>query len=148
MSAGPAFSVEIRLNPGAPSLNSDRVAALLDFAARQEAAAGEVGLWVCDDSEIAALHQQFMGLSGPTDVMSFPGEGDYLGDIAVSFETAAQQALGAGHGTQREIAYLALHGFLHLLGFDDLTPEERARMLARQDALLADFERESPGDWV
>ncbi|HET7035690.1 MAG TPA: rRNA maturation RNase YbeY [Thermomicrobiaceae bacterium] len=148
LTSGSPFSVEIRLNPTAPSLNTDRVAALLDFAARQQAVSGEVGLWVCDDAEMTALHQQFMGLSGPTDVMSFPGEGDYLGDIAVSFETAARQAPGAGHSVQREIAYLALHGFLHLLGFDDLTPAERTDMLTRQDALLDAFERGSPGDWV
>jgi probable rRNA maturation factor len=140
--------VEIRLSQGAPELNVARVAELLRYAETAESTLGEVGLWVCDDAEMAELHQRFMGLSGPTDVMSFPGDAGYLGDVAVSYQTAAQQALDAGHSAQREIAYLALHGTLHLLGYDDLTPDERAAMLARQDALLAAFERESPGDWA
>lgn len=148
MTSASPLAVEIRLSPGCPPLDTARVAALLSDAAGQEAATGEVSLWVCDDAEMGELHERFMGMSGPTDVMSFPGDGDYLGDIAVSYQTAAQQALGAGHSVQREIAYLALHGFLHLLGYDDLTPADRERMIARQDALLAAFERESPGGWA
>ena len=148
MTPEPAVAVEIRTSPGAPPLNLRRLSGLLSFAGSQADAAGEVSLWVCDDAEMSRLHQQFMGLGGPTDVMSFPGEADYLGDIAVSFETAARQALDAGHSVQREIAYLALHGTLHLLGYDDLTPSERERMIARQDELLLNFERELPGEWV
>lgn len=147
------LEVQIRLSPGAPLVNVERLSRLLAFAADVERAEGEVGVWICDDDEIAELHRRFMGTSGPTDVLSFSGdddgpEGAYLGDIAVSYDTAERQAVDAGHATAREIAYLTLHGLLHLLGYDDLEPEGRAAMLARQDTLLTRFEEESPGAWA
>lgn len=142
------FVVEITFSRGAPLLDRARLRALLAFAASREGRGGEVGLWVCTDDEIAQLHQQFMSMPGPTDVMSFPGDDGYLGDIAVSFQTAALQAEEIGHGTAREIGYLALHGLLHLLGYDDVMPEDRQAMIARQDALFAAFEAESPGSWA
>ena len=138
---------EIRLSDGAPQFNTGRLSRLLDAAARAEGVAGELGVWLCDDDEIADLHQRFMSIPGATDVMSFPGEGDYLGDIAVSFETAARQGREVGNSVAREVAYLVLHGLLHLAGYDDLTPAERARMIGRQDELFLTFEREAPGDW-
>ncbi len=148
MAASPPLEVDITVSEGAPPLDLDRLAALLQFAAAEEGTRGVVGVWICSDAEIADLHRRFMGIEGPTDVMSFPGEGDdYLGDIAVSYETAAIQAVEAAHGTAREIAYLALHGLLHLIGYDDLDPNSRAAMLARQDALIAAFERAAPGEW-
>lgn len=139
--------LEIRLSSGAPRLNLQRFEQLFQFALERHDIRGEVGLWICTDDEIAELHERFMHVSGPTDVMSFPGDVGYLGDIAVSFETAARQAVDAGHSTAREVAYLALHGLLHLIGHDDLEPGERATMMARQDSLIESFEREVPGDW-
>ncbi|MCS7257518.1 MAG: rRNA maturation RNase YbeY [Thermomicrobium sp.] len=124
-----------------------RLADLLRYAAEREGASGAVSVWICRDDEIAELHERFQGVPGPTDVMSFPGDPPYLGDIAVSAETAAEQAREAGHSVGREIAFLALHGFLHLVGYDDLSEPERARMLARQEELLRAFEAERPGVW-
>lgn len=152
MSQDRSLSVQIRTSPGVPSLNQERLAHLLAYAADQEGAEGEVGVWICTDAEIADLHERFMQIPGPTDVLSFPGddagpEGAYLGDIAVSFETAALQAADGGHDAVREIVYLALHGLLHLIGYDDLDPDARARMLGRQDVLLENFEGEYPGAW-
>jgi probable rRNA maturation factor len=139
--------LEIRLSPGAPRLNLQRLGSLVQYALERNDTRGEIGLWICADDEIAGLHEQFMHISGPTDVMSFPGDVGYLGDIAVSFETAASQAIDASHSSAREIAYLALHGLLHLIGYDDLEPGERAEMIAYQDALIESFERETLGDW-
>lgn len=149
------LQVDVTCSPGAPEINTDRLERLFCYAAHHEQVqvkASEVGIWVNTDAEIAELHQRYMAIEGPTDVMSFPAadspvcEG-YLGDIAVSYETAARQAEDVGHAPEREIAYLALHGLLHLLGYDDRSPEERCRMIARQDALLDTFEREYPGAW-
>jgi probable rRNA maturation factor len=98
-----------------------RLARFLRFVAEREGVTGEVGVWICRDDEIAELHERFQGIPGPTDVMSFPGEPPYLGDIAVSAETAALQAAEVGHGVGREIAFLTVHGFLHLIGYDDLS---------------------------
>lgn len=130
--------------------NLDRLRQLIDFAACEENLSGELGIWLCTDEEIANLHLQFMNIPGATDVISFPSDdepGGYLGDIAVSVDTAASQALDAGHSTEREVVYLCLHGFLHLAGYDDLDPDVRREMIARQDALLDAFEREYSGEW-
>lgn len=147
------LSVSVTLSDGAPPVSEERLRQLLAFAAKREQLAGEVSVWLCTDDEIADLHQRFMNIPGPTDVITFPGdldgpEGPYLGDIAVSFDTAAEQGREAGHSVQRELAYLALHGLLHLAGYDDLDPESREEMIARQDALLTQFEQEYPGDWA
>lgn len=143
-----SLRVGIRLSEG---LNRPvavrRLARLLRFAADREGVTGEVGVWICRDDEIAELHERFQGIPGPTDVLSFPGDPPYLGDIAVSAETAALQAAEVGHSVGREIAFLVLHGFLHLIGYDDLSEPDRSRMFARQEELLRAFEGEEPGSW-
>ncbi len=141
------LTVELQVSPGIFLPSIERLKELLQFAAEQEGAWGELGLWICRDEEIAELHARYQGIPGPTDVLSFPGDPPYLGDIAVSADTAAAQAREVGHSARREIAYLALHGLLHLLGYDDLDDASRAFMLARQDELLQAFEQECPGAW-
>lgn len=159
MSSESFGQVELFLASEYKHLNLVRLGSLLEFAAREEQIQGGVSIKVCNDDEIARLHQQFMGIAGPTDVMSFPGESGephatgfgqgeaYLGDIVVSFETAERQAVEFRNSAEREIIFLILHGFLHLAGYDDLGPGEREAMLARQTALLETFEKEHPGDW-
>ncbi|HET9015178.1 MAG TPA: rRNA maturation RNase YbeY [Thermomicrobiaceae bacterium] len=152
MSRNTPLRVEVDASPGAPPVNLARLEELLRFAARLERGGGEVAIWLCTDAEIADLHLRFMGIPGATDVMSFPGDAavasvGHLGDIAISFETAARQGKEAGNTVAREVAYLALHGVLHLLGYDDLDAPDRSRMIARQDELLAAFEESDPGDW-
>jgi len=139
--------VELHVSPGIRLGSPDRLAALLAFAGEREGVTGEIGLWICRDEEIARLHHQYQGIPGPTDVLSFPGDPPYLGDIAVSAETAARQSAQAGHGPGREIAYLALHGLLHFVGYDDQDEASRTQMLTRQEELLQEFEQEHPGDW-
>ncbi len=141
------LEIGLRCSPGAPRFDVDRFQACLRFAASAEGRQGELGVWLCTDDEIADLHARFMQIPGPTDVISFPGDAGYFGDVAVSFDTAAEQAVEAGHAVARELAYLALHGLLHLFGYDDLTTTERDAMLARQDAIMAAFEKAVPGDW-
>lgn len=144
-----SYSLEIGLtvSDGAPSFDRIRLVGLIQRAASAESRSGELGIWICDDDEIADLHQRFMQIPGPTDVLSFPGDPPYLGDVAVSYETAACQAHEVGHSVQREIAYLALHGLLHLIGFDDLTIADRERMISRQDELIAAYETELGDEW-
>lgn len=126
---------------------------LLQFALREETAPpSAVTLLVTDDDGIQMLHRDFLNDDTPTDVLSFaaqsdelfpmpiePGYGDYLGDIAVSWDTAAMQGPEAGMSVLHEVAFLALHGLLHLLGADDTTDEDRAAMHRRQQALLTSF---------
>jgi probable rRNA maturation factor len=132
------------------------LADLLKFAAESEPAiAGgqwQMTLRLSDDSAIADLHGQFFADPTPTDVITFPsgelpGDGGYLGDVVVSVETAADQAADVGHSVAREVAFLALHGLLHLCGYDDATSEDRHEMHRRQSQYLAAWERERGRQW-
>ncbi|MBE9137858.1 rRNA maturation RNase YbeY [Nodosilinea sp. LEGE 07088] len=110
----------------------------------------ELSLRLTTDGAIAALNHQFRQLDGPTDVLSFAAletdfpqieellatEPLYLGDIIISLDTAAHQAQSAGHSLRWETAWLAAHGFLHLLGWDHPDDATLATMLAKQGELL------------
>lgn len=63
----------------------------------------------------------------------------HLGDIIISIEKVNEQANEYGHSFNRELGFLAVHGFLHLLGYDHMTTEEEKEMMERQDHLLDDF---------
>jgi probable rRNA maturation factor len=91
-------------------------------------------LWlVTDAEEIQQLNASYRNIDRVTDVLTFPAwEGDailcppdgYLGDIAICYERAAEQAQEYGHSLERELAFLAVHGALHLLGYDHMKPED------------------------
>lgn len=111
----------------------------------------EVSLTLVDDEEMRRLNRNFRGVDAPTDVLSFalqekvPGEpaiqGEeeelLLGDIFISLDTARRQAKAYGHSLEREIGMLAVHGFLHLLGYDHDTKEAEEIMFRRQEELLS-----------
>jgi probable rRNA maturation factor len=88
------------------------------------------------------MHQmnlQYRGLDKPTDVLSFPYEEsfiDVLGDIFINLDYMKQQALEYGHSEAREIAFLAVHGYLHVKGYDHHTIEEEKEMFEKQEAIL------------
>lgn len=116
------------------------------------------------EAEIADLNSKHMGKEGVTDVLSFPmlelpraagrdipvlvtadypfdadeDGGIYLGDIAVCTAVAERQAEEYGHGFDREITYLFLHGLLHLLGFDHMTDGDKAAMRICEKEILHD----------
>ncbi|KFI81247.1 rRNA maturation RNase YbeY [Bifidobacterium psychraerophilum] len=126
----------------------------------------DLGIWVLDQMRvstqsdltvlfyeadaIAELHERWMNLKGPTDVMSFPmdelrpGDGKsivegILGDIVICPSVAAQQAAAAGHSTTEEMMLLAIHGMLHLLGYDHTTADQERQMFGLQRQLLLTF---------
>lgn len=109
-----------------------------------EAGSGEVCVRLVDDHEISQIHQKWMNDPSPTDVISFPcsdsqsvpGEPVYLGDIAVSVDTARMQAEDAGIKFEDELILLCIHGLLHLLGHDDTNPVGAATMTSLQKQLV------------
>ena len=128
-------------------LDGKRLARLLDFALGRLGLEGPVSLALVDDARIEDLNRRFKGHGGPTDVLAFPlredGDPDpdpELGEIVVSADTAARQAGEEGHPFEREVALLALHGLLHLAGFDDASASDRRAMLEKGEALLEAFE--------
>jgi probable rRNA maturation factor len=104
-------------------------------------AAAELGILLVDDRAIARLHAKWLGVPGPTDVITFDlgsGPGPELrGDIAVSTETARRAARELGWQPRHEVAYYVVHGILHLTGYDDHSPADRRAMRARERAVMA-----------
>jgi len=84
---------------------------------------GVVSLVFAGDRMLHRLNRDYRGKDKPTDVLSFPGERDELGDIVISVETAARNARGLGRTLAQELDVLALHGFLHVLGYDHETDD-------------------------
>jgi probable rRNA maturation factor len=95
-----------------------RVRRVLRGAARQLRVSGEVALVLAGDRTLHRLNRDYRGKDKPTDVLSFPGEEAGLGDIVISVETAERNARRLGRTLPQEIDVLALHGFLHVLGYD------------------------------
>ncbi len=101
---------------------------------------GRVEVVLSGDGQLRELNRQFRGFDQPTDVLSFPleaAEGEppcpeeetpLLGEIVISVERALQQAGEYGHSPEREVAYLAVHGTLHLLCYGHHNPEEEQKM--------------------
>lgn len=128
---------------------------ILQFAAARERLSGQVELSVSfvNNERIRELNETYRGKNEVTDVLSFAlNEGDdlelnasppktpqLLGDIIISVPVARRQAEEYGHSFRREIGFLAVHGFLHLLGYDHHTAEEEEKMFARQKAILTDY---------
>ncbi len=120
----------------------------------------EVSLVVTSDEAVAALNLQYLGISGPTDVLSFaaqepapgfvsaPEAANYLGDILIALPFTRRQAAEAGRELKDELRLLAVHGALHLLGYDHADPAGEAVMWARQDAILADLSAGDPRNCV
>lgn len=105
-----------------------------------------LSLLLTGDEQVHQLNREFLDIDRPTDVLSFPagepmpgsaGRPRYLGDIALSVPYAQRQAAGRGHSLAAELQLLAVHGVLHLLGYDHARPEEKEKMWAAQAAVLA-----------
>lgn len=112
---------------------------------RAELADAELSLVLCDDAFIHALNRQWRGVDAPTDVLSFAmGEGEdaalnthVLGDVVISIDTAARQAAELGHDVHVEVRVLLVHGFLHLLGYDHIEPDDAVEMADAEARMLA-----------
>ena len=99
----------------------------------------EISLVFCNDPFIQALNAEYRGKNAPTDVLSFAQDDPQtLGDIVLSVPTAARQAEAAGWPLESEIALLAVHGLLHLLGHDDETEAGAWDMQRRTEAALTE----------
>lgn len=93
---------------------------------------GDMTIALVDDDTMRRLNRRFAGKNRATDVLSFPADGPFLGDIVIATGVARRQAREAGHRYSDELKVLALHGLLHLLGYDHHTDDgEMARLEAR-----------------
>lgn len=127
----------------------EQIDKLLTFAKEQEQIEGEAELSVTfvDKDEIQEINKTYRDKDKVTDVISFALEEDepeitgldmprVLGDIIICTDVANEQAESYGHSFERELGFLALHGFLHLLGYDHMNEADEQEMFGRQDQIL------------
>ncbi|MBN1418102.1 MAG: rRNA maturation RNase YbeY [Planctomycetes bacterium] len=106
-----------------------------------EGAAGGVSLVFADDAMIRETNRKWLRRDRPTDVIAFPLEGPedpILGEVMVSAETAAREALARGIPAERELLLYVVHGVLHVLGYEDGDSRSRRRMRAREARYLGE----------
>ncbi|MDR7237235.1 rRNA maturation RNase YbeY [Neobacillus drentensis] len=128
---------------------------VITFAARKQKveAHSEVSITFVSNERIQEINREYRDKDKPTDVISFAmeelGEGEIelmgadmprvLGDIIISIPKAIEQAEEYGHSFLRELGFLAVHGFLHLLGYDHMTEEEEKKMFTLQKEILDEY---------
>ncbi|WLV23594.1 rRNA maturation RNase YbeY [Aciduricibacillus chroicocephali] len=128
---------------------------LLQFAAQDENIPedAELSVTFVDNEEIREINRDYRGKDMPTDVISFAleetGEEELqitgvdmpriLGDIIISVDRTSEQASEYGHSFERELGFLAVHGFLHLLGYDHMNESDEKKMFGRQEEILGRF---------
>lgn len=139
---------------------------IIDYGVRAEEVTMpyEISLTFVDNEEIREINRDNRGIDKATDVLSFPmleyGEKkvfkecykDYeftpidldegnlvLGDIVISLERAREQSVEFNHSFQREVCYLIIHSILHLLGYDHMEEDDKARMRKREEEILNEF---------
>ena len=146
---------ELSVQQHAPSwdaLQSDferRFRRLACLALRDRPEAGEITLILADDALQRQLNRQYRGIDKSTNVLAFaglddsgearPGDAAILGDIVLAFETCAREAAEQGKRREDHALHLALHGLLHLLGYDHDTTDEAEAMETVERRLLAEF---------
>ncbi len=113
-------------------------------ALEREGRDGDLTILVDTPDRIQTLNREFRNVDSVTDVLTFPAwEGEislsadgYLGDIMICYERAKEQAASYGHSLKRELSFLAVHGVLHLLGYDHMTEADERVMREKQTAIL------------
>ena len=137
------MAVEVRVQSRFSSrVDRARLKRIARRTLQREQARAALTLYVTSDAEIRALNLKFHAAPAATDVLSFPMEQSrdkprpYIGDVVISYDRARAHAKVAGWRIADELDLLAVHGILHLLGYDDLTPRPRARMWKRQQEIL------------
>lgn len=146
--------VEVRIDRGyGRSIKKDWLSSVVRATLDSEGVTGpsEVSLFITGQETIRQLNRDYRGLDEPTDVLSFalaesregmgmfalPPDGiSRLGDVVISYPQARVQAAERGTSTEQEIALLVVHGVLHLLGYDHVSPAEAKVMEDKETALL------------
>ena len=122
---------------------------LIDYAIKSEKLDNVIfNVIIVDEEKIHELNRDYRGIDRPTDVITFALEDNediiyedfrLLGDIYICREKIYSQAEEYGHSVLRELSFLTIHGFLHLLGYDHMTEEDEKIMFKRQEEILDGF---------
>ena len=128
----------------------DTVLKVLDSALKKENLDNvSFNLIIVDNEYIHELNRDYRNIDRETDVITFalededsiilPNDERVLGDIYISIDKASSQALEYGHSLLRELSFLAVHGFYHLLGYDHMRPEDEKVMFKKQEEVLEEY---------
>ena len=131
----------------------DRVNEVLEYAVKKEKLDNVLfNVIIVDNDYIHQLNKEYRGIDRETDVITFALEDEedisepngvrMLGDIYISIDKAISQAEEYGHSLLRELSFLTVHGFYHLLGYDHMTEEEEKVMFSKQEEVLHECEIE------
>jgi probable rRNA maturation factor len=147
VSASPTISIDLRIEDARWNALGDieaLSARALEAAAKRTGEAGEVAVLLTNDAEMRALNKQWRQIDKATDVLSFPSDGPqipgeprHLGDIAIGHETAMHDAETMNRPFDGHFSHLLIHGFLHLIGYDHIEPEDAAVMEPLEADILA-----------
>ena len=121
---------KLRLNVGKIATLTKKILKSLDQKGKG------LSILLCDDKAIKKINKRFLNKNSPTDVIAFNSCASFLGDIAVSVETAKKNAKLFNTGTEYEIMLYIAHGILHILGYDDSTTTKKKKMFKAQERLL------------
>ncbi|MFW5940420.1 MAG: rRNA maturation RNase YbeY [Chloroflexota bacterium] len=141
----PQYHVDVQLVAEMDDASADgvREAVIAVLRHQKVKTPAELSILLTDSESVRQLNRTYRERDEATDVLSFPsgeampGTEHYLGDVAIAIPVARAQAARSGHPLQAELALLAIHGTLHLLGYDHAVPEEKERMWQVQNELLA-----------
>jgi len=118
--------------------------AVMAAASELSTAGGEVSIVLTDDSAIARLNREWRGMDKPTNVLSFPatdqrtgGGARLLGDIVIAYQTLERECEGENREFLHHLAHLAIHGFLHLNGYDHQTDTQADEMEALESKIMS-----------
>ena len=128
----------------------DLVKKVLEFGMKKEKLNNtSFNVIIVDNNYIHELNKNYRDIDRETDVITFalededsvklPGDMRILGDIYISIDKARSQAIEYGHSFEREICFLAVHGFYHLLGYDHMNEEEGKVMFGKQEEVLSEY---------
>jgi probable rRNA maturation factor len=139
--AGP-LKIEIANLQSAQKVNRALMRKVLLSAMKEAGVSGTLSVAVVDTVEITELNRRFLGRAEATDVLSFPIEderSDSFGEVVVCADIAAARAARRNANFDAELTLYALHGLLHLTGYDDKTPAQRSRMRKKEREVLSRF---------
>ena len=131
-------------------INLDDLTGVLDLAVKIENLHKvSFNVIIVDNEYIHKINKEYRNIDRETDVITFaledeesivlPGDERVLGDIYISIDKVRSQAKEYGHSERRELCFLAVHGFYHLLGYDHMTEEDEKIMFSKQERVLSEY---------
>jgi probable rRNA maturation factor len=142
------FTIEINNQQNRLTIDTDRLTRAVELILAEEGVeAAAINVAIVDDPTIHDLNRRFLDHDDPTDVLSFVLDeeaGRLEGDVIVSADTATRTAAQLQWPASDELLLYAVHGTLHLVGYDDLDPDSRSEMRERERHYLAKFGLSSP----